>query len=436
MAAWQWSTNTPRECGLRGAASSAASVKISPQLEHIEVFATIGETIETIGLAINPRAAPPVSCHRRSVGKRQHYVPRFYLRRFGSTAKQIDLLNLGSRKVVRNAALAKQCYEDHFYGKDGELEEAFAFMEAHTAALLEEIISRRAVPAPGSEGWRSLIIFLAFQKLRTQAAASTSDDLFAQGVKEVLAEHPRIDPEVLEAVRIENTGGLADSLNAAMDSAIEMDDLAPLLISSREHAFITSDDPVCSYNTFARQVHWQGTVGAACRGLQIVFPITPDLCLVLFDAGVYGASTKRLVHQATMHDVGHLNRLVASQAHENIYFGPWLSKRQAERIAKKVARARTTPRVKFAKADEVTDSAGQTGERSTLIHMYFPFPRTGFELSMLHLRPTAKAIPERSRGNMLRNPIRRQEGAKPPRAPGDPPRQWVERGGGARWYAS
>ena len=369
------------------------------------------------------------------MGKRQHYVPRFYLRRFGSTAKQIDLLNLSSRKVVRDAALAKQCYEDHFYGKDGELEEAFSFMERHTAALLEEVISRQAVPVPGSEGWRSLIIFLAFQKLRTQAAASTSDDFFAQGVKEVLAEHPHIAPEVLERVRIESTTGLADSLNAAMDSAIEMDDLAPLLITSREHAFITSDDPVCSYNTFAQQVHWQGTVGAACRGLQIVFPMTPSLCLVLFDAGVYGASTKKLVHQATMHDVGHLNRLVASQAHENIYFGPWLSKRQAERIAKKVERARATPRVKLAKADETTGPVGQPGKRSTLIYMYFPFPRTGFELSMLHLRTAAKAIPEWSRGNMFRNPVRRPDGAKPPRAPGDPPRVWVERGGGARWYA-
>jgi len=51
--------------------------------------------------------------------KKQHYVPKFYLKRFTPNERLINLYNLKSRRNIIGASLSSQCYKDYMYGKDG-----------------------------------------------------------------------------------------------------------------------------------------------------------------------------------------------------------------------------------------------------------------------------------------------------------------------------
>lgn len=46
--------------------------------------------------------------------KRQHYVPKFYLRCFSKNDKLINAYHLKSNKILENISLKRQCYEDYF----------------------------------------------------------------------------------------------------------------------------------------------------------------------------------------------------------------------------------------------------------------------------------------------------------------------------------
>ena len=70
--------------------------------------------------------------------KKQHYVPRFYLKYFSTTpeATHIGLCVKESGKTVRQAGLKNQAYENYFYGKDTKIEDGLSEIEAKAASVI------------------------------------------------------------------------------------------------------------------------------------------------------------------------------------------------------------------------------------------------------------------------------------------------------------
>ena len=63
--------------------------------------------------------------------KRQHYVPKFYLKLFSwDDKKLINIYNISHKQIIPNGTLEKQCYEDYFYGKDLVIENSFGTIES------------------------------------------------------------------------------------------------------------------------------------------------------------------------------------------------------------------------------------------------------------------------------------------------------------------
>ena len=60
--------------------------------------------------------------------KKNHYVPRFYMKRFGSTDKSIHLLNTTSMKAVQDASIAQQCQRKNLYNSG--LEDGLSKLES------------------------------------------------------------------------------------------------------------------------------------------------------------------------------------------------------------------------------------------------------------------------------------------------------------------
>ena len=66
--------------------------------------------------------------------KQNHYVPRFYMKRFGSTDRSIHLLNTTSMKAVQDASIAKQCRRKNLYNSG--LEDGLSKLESFIAGQL------------------------------------------------------------------------------------------------------------------------------------------------------------------------------------------------------------------------------------------------------------------------------------------------------------
>src|SRR5208337_458763 len=94
--------------------------------------------------------------------RKQHYVPRFYLRLFsdGTSKGMISLWNLRRKLHVKGAAISDQAYEDFFYGVDGILEGKLADIETEVSEIMNRIVGSKELPAVASEDMRLLYMFI------------------------------------------------------------------------------------------------------------------------------------------------------------------------------------------------------------------------------------------------------------------------------------
>ncbi len=258
--------------------------------------------------------------------KRQHYVPKFYLRRFAvdSGRKILSLFDIPSSTFVRRAKLKTQAYRDYFYGRDGIIEGALKDSEDAAARILKGVIRQKAVPPWGSEDYTALLAFAVVQRKRTAYAAEEYNELLDKGVKAVYRDDPRVKA-ILNHVRGKDKNPAAFALLfAATLAPVTFDLRCQLLVDKGDVPFITSDNPVVFYNQFLEGRGAPGShTGLACKGLQVFFPVSPEICLLFYDADVYKLrySKGRPLEVSEPGDILALNRLQYLNSRESVYFG-------------------------------------------------------------------------------------------------------------------
>ena len=103
----------------------------------------------------------------------QHFVPRFYLRRFCSNSGLLQCYDVRKERFFADVSVSSQCQESNMYGK---LEQTLGKLESAAAPVIERLLSSRAFPAAGSDDLTMLAAFVAFQRLRTRASARYADE--------------------------------------------------------------------------------------------------------------------------------------------------------------------------------------------------------------------------------------------------------------------
>lgn len=261
--------------------------------------------------------------------KRQHYVPRFYLKYFTSPPDgSINIGMIKDRRIITQVAYGNQCQEDHFYGEDLLLEKnVFSKMDGLGSTTLSNIIKTEALPKRGSESWQTLYAYTHLQHLRTMAAY---DESMAQTIdfetfmfKEFLKSEgiSDFDPKFAPCKR--PSDGMKMILSACADTVVEILDLkCKLLVNATANEFITSDNPVALVNPYYHGRCNGGTTGLAKSGLQIFFPISPKHVIIFYDSSLYeiGERKHHVVHVRSKHDVKWLNRLQHLNARSCVYF--------------------------------------------------------------------------------------------------------------------
>jgi len=259
--------------------------------------------------------------------KRQHFVPKFYLRNFSfDGGERLHLVHLETLRSIPRVGLKGQCYEDYFYGKDPTVENALQDMEGVTAELFRRIIADERLPARGTPDDLIFRTFVCLQWGRTKSHAERSEALFSKALKTVYGPAWRaagITQEQIDDVEFGTEKPGLQSLGITADMVPFMGDLeSKLVVAGNLGEFVTSDAPVVLTNPYYLGRFPGGVAGLNVRGLAILFPISPRLLAVLYDGDCYriGAPGKRVVPLASRSDLIALNNFQCLNANDAIYF--------------------------------------------------------------------------------------------------------------------
>jgi len=257
-----------------------------------------------------------------------HFVPQFHLRRFSTDDRQLSvgLFNIGKSKFVPRASIKTQASRYKLYGASVR-ERMIGQIEGMCSIAINTMLKERAVPEPMSRDHLNLLVHVVLQSARTPEAGQQWEDSVTQLMRTIMKQNPKpqFAPEGFDKVRIRIQNPVDEIMAMRISSLPLLGDLNyALLLNPTGFPFITSDHPVVFYNQFfERRQQVIGSGGAAVRGLQIFFPISPTHYLIFYDGGVYdfGKGVMRGVAvKATDADVRALNGLQVISAQNHLYF--------------------------------------------------------------------------------------------------------------------
>ena len=215
--------------------------------------------------------------------RKQHYVPRFYLKSFESAPRRLHLYNLKRLQAIPHVSVKDQCYRENFDDSDGRNEQILASMENEWARICTSIKQTMTLPAVDSDEEVLLYIFVAFQFLRTAKMADYYGQAFS-GVRERIVAAGRRLGNHLTTDDVNDVVGEPENpamtlLFAARRVCESLLDLKSQLVVSKHREFITTDNPAFRYNQFCQECELGSALGIKKKGLQIFLPISPQLSL-------------------------------------------------------------------------------------------------------------------------------------------------------------
>lgn len=257
--------------------------------------------------------------------KKQHYVPKFYLKFFSikHNRKHIKLCLKKSGEIIQQADLAGQAQESYFYGKDLEREKWFGNIEDTTSIILKEVVKTKTLPKNRSDDYYWIWLFILLQAYRMRANADEFNDMIDKTMKTAMKFESQFKDFEYDKYFFAYDDAIEKTLDILLKSLPMMMDMQiKLLINKTSKKIITSDNPVSKYNQFLESRKFPyGHNGMASKGLQIFYPLAPDLMLLMYDPKVYKVGNRKQFSQIAINekDVEVLNVLTCLYANKAFY---------------------------------------------------------------------------------------------------------------------
>ena len=270
--------------------------------------------------------------------KRQHTVARMLLRKFSRDGKRTDAVVLDEGKRIRDVGIRDQCYKDYYYGKDLVMEKAFGEAEGKFRTTLGDL-STAHLQSISDAKIIHLRLYVLFQRMRTVQAATGVELTSEALLKEQLRPKAQAKGIDLNAVRIRMNNPQLLALVLAAAGAGDIADLSvKFLLHERNVGFVLSDHPVVICNLFVeyhrKLSHCYGADGLMTKGIQLIMPVSPRVCIVMYDPQTYACGSPRSrVVRAGRHDVRVINSLQAANANQCLYYHPdYMTDEEFDRI--------------------------------------------------------------------------------------------------------
>ena len=261
---------------------------------------------------------------RKNDKRNQHYVPKCYLRNFSDNDEFIATFMHSKNKFVQNASLNSVAFREYLYGKDLVIENIFEKLEGKWAEAFKAIISNKDVSEKeAAEIVYQIMSFIAFQNSRTLRVYDTQKES-GDFLTKFTYEHSASDDSAKELLQRYLPNGynpMEAPFNTSISTIETFKDLSPLLIENKSAVdFITSDNPVVLYNKFLVDRGYEGNYGLSAIGLCIFLPLSPKICICLFDPKIYFSTNNEMACGICEETVQELNKLFCRNAYEFIFF--------------------------------------------------------------------------------------------------------------------
>lgn len=342
--------------------------------------------------------------------KRHHYIPQLYLKYFSKDKKNITVFSIKEKRIVtKNAPIDRQCYQNYMYGKNQKFENVMSLLEGDTKRIFEKIISSKKVPRKKDSDYALLLVFILLQSARTLFAAEQLNDVVDKTTKSILKDNVKfgkpkgITTEYINKITFSFKESALYSLGITSQIIPLLLDLdCKLIINKTSNEFITSDNPVIRYNKYYLN-DIGGYTGFACKGLLILFPITPGHYLIYYDPIIYKIGGKKLhkpITQLNEHDVDELNILQLINSNKTVYTLNMGEKYFKNIFTTKIQSYRFSEK-SILKESEYLDHGD--GKKSKFIYTIRPSIKYVSTISFIKI---SKKIPDYyKRQNLVRSPI-------------------------------
>lgn len=269
-----------------------------------------------------------------------HFVPQFYLRNFSHNEQNISMYMHEKKLFVDGANIKGQAYKKRLYGNTEIIENTLMNMEHRVSIIINKILKSKTLSCLSVDEYHHLLLFITVTDARVTKMADSMSNLIDKFTKYAINSSADLD---ISAEFIQNLEFGMDVPNivpiqVAMNGYPALLDLKPLLLISKcDRQFITSDSPVIKYNHFYRKRNYHlGGDGLISRGLQIFFPLTPKMLLLLLDDEVYdyGNADREIIHLDKGKEIDEINRLVFMNSYKSIFYKTSVKQTYISRIIK------------------------------------------------------------------------------------------------------
>lgn len=274
---------------------------------------------------------------------KQHYVPQFYLKSFATRKARnykIKCYNKESgiefKENVRNIGM-----ENYFYDKGGppQIETLFADKEKIHSKIYKKIISQKSIAKINSEERYNMCEYIFYQNERTRSSRERNKQITKEVYLKLQETEnlPNFDDLSIEYQKwlIESRGEMGQ-LNILFNDYIDEQGEAHgpdeiinfisqlgwnLTKNSLSSEFYTSDHPIVVTNPIyvEGQIKGYGSNSYRAEGVEIYFPLTPRLCLILYDekkSEYRKVNSERLVIEK---ELAWINTQIIAKAHRLVF---------------------------------------------------------------------------------------------------------------------
>lgn len=249
---------------------------------------------------------------------RQHYVPRFYLKNFARKIKpktyKIRCFDKFKFKSFE-ANINKVAVERFFYDKEEPniMENLLSFLESESARVLNKIVRKKSINSLTGTDFTIMSCFIPIQHERTKSSRIRNIQIAELVYRDLFKNRPDLKLPPLESLPEEYKKRLFESRGKraqiefmflpflqneegeSINPAREIFKLDWILgKSNTKFEFYTSDHPIFIHNPDRKEVPLQGYGQYAyySRGVRIYYPISPELCIIIYDGETYPNAKK------------------------------------------------------------------------------------------------------------------------------------------------
>ena len=167
-----------------------------------------------------------------------------------------------------------------------------------------------------------------------------------------------------------------------------------ILLNDTNIPFITSDNPVVKYNQYLEKRKFHGSAtGFSSVGLQLIFPINPQIALIGYDKTIYkiGFRKKSVISTNLNQDINKMNLLQFVNCYESVFHNHLVNKKYLSGLAKT---SKKYPEANVGKAEEYPeiDKTGRILKNRTISVMYTTDCKTNLNLSFIKETRQAKVL--------------------------------------------